>query len=324
MLRTLSISRRTRRTSLNLFAALGLALTGAACADSSTGNAVNGKITVLLTDAPGDVKTAVVTISQIYLQGSSEGDDPRGRVILRDTPITTDLLTLANSTAELVKDGTVPAGTYGQLRFVITGGYIEVENSTGTTSIFASSPNYAGLPSGATVAGALQMPSYASSGMKVNLPGGGVTLDAEQTVVLVDFDVSQSFGKEAGGSSKWVMTPVVTATELQFTGGLKVTLAKDAALTMPSVNGTPITLGDFKAKLTKSGGSPEELPLTDADNDGTFEATFKYATAGDYTVDFVPPTGITQFTTNPASPAPVTIVSGGSATHAAVLMTAAP
>jgi hypothetical protein len=324
VLRTLSVSRRTRRASLNVLAALGLALTGAACADSSTGNAVNGKITVLLKDAPGDVKAAVVTISQVYLQGSAEGDDAGSRVILRDTPITTDLLTLASSTAELVKDGTVPAGTYGQLRFVITGGYVEVENADGTTSIFASSPDYAGLPSGATVAGSLQMPSYATSGLKVNLPGGAVTLDAEQTVVLVDFDVSRSFGKAAGSSGKWVMSPVVTATDLAFTGGLKVTLTKDAALTMPSVNGTPVTLGDFKARLTKSGGTPVELPLTDVDNDGTFEASFKYATAGDYTVDFVPPTGITQFTTNPASPATVTITSGSSATHAAVLMTAAP
>ena len=151
MFRPLSVSRRTRRASLNLFAALGLALTGAACSDS-TGNAANGKITVLLTDAPGDVKSAVVTISQIYLQGNPDVDDASSRVILRDTPITTDLLTLANSTAELVKDMTVPAGTYGQLRFVVTGGYVEVENVGGTTSIFASSPDYAGLPAGATVA----------------------------------------------------------------------------------------------------------------------------------------------------------------------------
>lgn len=319
MFRPLSVSRRTRRTTLNLVAAVGLALTGAACADSSTGNATNGKITVLLTDAPGDVKAAVVTISQIYLQGSSEGDDPGSRVILRDTPITTDLLTLANSTAELVKDGVVPAGTYGQLRFVITGGYIEVENADASTSIYASSPDYAGLPAGATVAGSLQMPSYATSGLKVNLPGGAVTLDAAQTVVLVDFDVSQSFGKDAGGSGKWVMTPVVTATELAFTGSLKVTLAKDAALTLPSIGGTPVTLDQFKATLTKSGGSPQELPLTDADNDGVFEASFQYVPAGDYSVDFVAPAGITSFTTTPAHPATVSVTSGASATFAAVL-----
>jgi hypothetical protein len=316
--RFLSESRR-RRTSLNLLAAVGLALTGAACADSSTGNAANGKITVLLKDAPGDVKAAVVTISQVYMQGSSTGDEPGSRVILRDTPITTDLLTLANSTAELVKDGVVPAGTYGQLRFVITGGYVEIDNGNGTTSIFASSPTYAGLPQGATVAGALQMPSYAQSGLKVNLPGGSVKLDAEQTVVLVDFDVSQSFGKEAGASGRWVMTPVLTATELQFTGSAKVTLTKDPALTLPSINNTPVTLGQFKATLTKAGESPTELPLTDADNDGTFEANFKFVPAGDYSVDFVAPAGITSFTTTPAHPATVTVTSDGSATFNAVL-----
>ena len=318
MFRTLSATRRTRRTSLNLLAAFGLALTGAACSES-TGNAANGKITVLLKDAPGDVKSAVVTISQIYLQGSTERDDASSRVVLRDTPVTTDLLTLANSTAELVKDATVPAGTYGQLRFVITGGYIEVENAGGTTSIFATSPNYAGLPAGATVAGSLQMPSYATSGLKVKLPDGGVSLGTEQAVVLVDFDVSRSYVKEAGGSGKWVMSPVVTATELAFSGSLKVTLAKDPALTLPTINGTPLTLGQFKATITKAGGTPEELPLTDADNDGVFEASTRYVPAGDYTVDFVAPAGITSFSTTPAHPATVSVVSGASATHAAVL-----
>ena len=316
MFRLLSVFHRTRRTSLNVIAAVGLALVGAACSESSTGNAVNGKITVLLTDAPGDVKAAVVTISQIYLQS----DDAGGRVILRDTPVTTDLLTLANSTSELVKDATVPAGTYGQLRFVVTGGYIEVDNGNGTSSIFASSPTYAGLPAGATVAGPLQMPSYASSGLKVTLPSGGVTIAGEQKVVLVDFDVAQSFGKEAG-SAKWVMTPVIKGADLGFTGGLKVTLTKAADLTLPSIGGTPLTLGQFKATVTPTGGVATELPLTDADNDGTFEATFAYLAAGNYSVDFVAPAGITSFTTTPAHPAAVSVVGGTSASHAAVLNT---
>ena len=323
MLRLSQVSRRARRMSFALIAALGLAGVAVACSDS-TSNATSGKITVLLTDAPGDVKTAVVTISQIYMQGDPDADDANGRVILRDTPVTTDLLTLANSTADLVKDVTVPAGSYGQLRFVITGGYIEVENADGTTSIFASSPDYAGLPAGATVAGSLQMPSYASSGLKVKLPGGGVTIDSDQTILLVDFDVSQSYGKEAGNAGKWVMTPVMTATNLSFSGGLTVTLSKAPELTMPSVSGTPVTLGQFKATLTKAGGTPEELPLTDANLDGTFEATFQYLVAGsDYTVNFVPPTGVATFTTNPASPATVTVTSGTSTTHAAVLTAAA-
>ena len=322
MLRLSSVSRRARRMSYGIFAALTVAGTAIACSAASTENATSGKITVLLTDAPGDVKTAMVTISQVYLQG--DGEDASGRVILRDTPITTDLLTLANSTADLAKDAVVPAGTYGQLRFVITGGYIEIENPDGTTSIFATSPTYSGLPAGATVAGALQMPSYAASGLKVNLPGGSVRIDSEATILLVDFDVSRSYGKEAGISGKWVMSPVLTATDLSFSGSLKVTLSKAPELTMPSVSGTPVTLGQFKATLTKAGGSTEELPLTDADGDGTFEATFKYIVAGnDYSVNFVPPAGVATFTTNPASPATVSVTAAATSTHAAVLTAAA-
>jgi hypothetical protein len=151
-----------------------------------------------------------------------------------------------------------------------------------------------------------------------------VRIDAEQTILLVDFDVSRSYGKEAGISGKWVMSPVLTATDLSFSGGLKVTLSKAPELTMPSVNGTPVTLGQFKATLTKAGGSPEELELTDADANGTFEATFKYVVAGNYTVDFVAPAGVSTFTTNPARPTAVSVVSGTTGTHAAVLTAAAP
>src|SRR6185437_2203526 len=134
----------------------------AACSDSTASG--SSKVSVLLTDAPGDVKAAVVTMSEIDLQGSG------GTHVLMSTPVTTDLLTLAQSTAQLVNGAVVPAGNYEQLRFVITGGYIEVDNGDGTTSIYASSPTSSGLPSGAQVAGTLQMPSLAQSGIKVNLP----------------------------------------------------------------------------------------------------------------------------------------------------------
>ena len=38
---------------------------------------------------------------------------------------------------------------------MITGAYIAVDNGDGSTSIYASSPDYAGLPSGAVVSGAI-------------------------------------------------------------------------------------------------------------------------------------------------------------------------
>jgi hypothetical protein len=125
------------------FLALG---TIASCGGATTAGGAP-RFSVRLTDAPGDVQAAVVTIAEIDLQGS------HGSTVLMNTPVTTDLTTLAGTTTELVSGAVVPPGTYAQLRFVITGAYIKVDNGDGTSSIYASSPDYAGLPSGAHDAG---------------------------------------------------------------------------------------------------------------------------------------------------------------------------
>jgi len=172
----------------------------------STNSSGSGRVTLQLTDAPGDVLAAVVTVSAVRLQG----DD--GSVGLLDTPFTTDLLDLAGTTAVLAEDVEVPNGRYREIRFVISGGYVEVDNGDGTSSFFASSPNYQGLPIGVTSPGQLQMPSFGSSGLKVKLPGNRLDIDDDNHVILVDFDAAQSFGHVAGNSGKWVMHPVVIAT----------------------------------------------------------------------------------------------------------------
>src|SRR6266568_197083 len=206
-------------TSLRLpMAALFLA-TVAGCGSQST-----GKLTLMLTDAPGDFNAAVVTITEIDLVGSG------GTTVLGTTKTTTNLLTLANDTAKLVNDTVVPSGTYTQLRFVITGAYVEVAQSSGGSLIYASSSDYEGLPAGAQVAGTLQMPSLAQSGLKVDLPGGSTTVGTDSKVLLVDFDVSQSFGHQAGDSGGWVMHPVMTATDFELSGTVNVTLALGSAV----------------------------------------------------------------------------------------------
>ena len=86
------------------------------------------------------------------------------------------------------------------------------------------------------------------------------------------------------------------------------------------MNGGLVTLGQFKASLTNTTSSTkQELGLTDANSDGTFEAKFPYVVTGSYSLDFVAPTGITSFTTTPAHPTTLSITAGSSATHAAVL-----
>jgi hypothetical protein len=275
--------------------ALTLGLIG--CGDDNT-------VTLKLTDAPGDFKRAVVTISEVELLGEGENN----RVILLDQAKTTDLITLANDTADLVKDATVPAGTYKELRFVITGAFIEVEQADGSTKIFATSADYEGLPEGAEVAGSLQMPSYGQSGLKVKI-AQPVTVEGEQKVILVDFDVAQSFGRLAGSSGQWVMSPVIKAADITFSGGVTVTLAAAPGVSLPTQDGRQLTLGDFKATLTNTGNSTETLAFTDANGDGTFEATFKFLIPGDFSAGIVGPTGVT-FSTDPASPVSVPVGSG--------------
>ena len=270
-------------------------------------------LTIQLTDAAGDFKAAVVTIDEIYLQGNN------GRVVLSTTPTTTNLITLANDTQTLVQDAVVPEGTYGELRFVISGGYIEVENEDGTTSIYASSRDYAGLPEGATVAGDLQMPSFAQSGLKVKLPGDKLTITGEQKILLVDFDVAQSFGHAAGQGKKWVMHPVVEATDILASGSVKVTLAAGEGLSLPTVNGERLTLGSFNATLTNAAGSQEQLALVDTNGDGVFEAHFKFLLPGNFTVGIASPAGVGSLDITPGQPATHTIVSGQDGTFAFTL-----
>ena len=187
-------------STIALVAALG-------CGDSQSPGGTT-QLSVLLKDAPGDVVTAVVTIDEVHLVGDG------GVTVLRDDPMTVDLLTLATTTAEMVTDFTVPSGDYSQLRFVISGGYIEVENADASTSVYASSPAYAGLPAGTVVDGSLQMPSLAQSGLKVTLSSDALSLSGDDTILLVDFDVSQSFGHATGQGDDWVMHPVITGEEI--------------------------------------------------------------------------------------------------------------
>ena len=274
--------------------ALPLAAALVACGSSPA----TGTVTVQLTDAPGDFVHAVVTITEIDLVGS----DGTTR-LLTDRSITTDLLTLANDTATLVKDVEVPVGSYSQLRFVISGGYVEVAQPGGGTIIYASSPTYVGLPEGATVGGTLQMPSYAQSGLKVNLPAGSGEVATGANVLLVDFDVRQSFGQQAGNSGMWVMHPVVTATRFELSGTVVVTLAAIQGLSLPSTT----ALGDFRAVLTNAGGSAKTLPFTQTA--GTWSATFPYLIPGDFQLDLVTD-AFASFTTDPVVPRSVTVLSG--------------
>jgi hypothetical protein len=178
----------------------------AGCSDGG-GPSDTTALSITLKDAPGDVQHAVVTITGINLMGSA------GKLVLSSTPETIDLLTLANSTADLVTGAEVPSGTYTELRFLISGACLAVENGSGGSDIYATE-GYDATQCGGAATGTLQAPSYAQSGLKVTLSGSALRLTGPQKILLVDFDVSQSFGQVAGQSGQWTMHPVVTGGEV--------------------------------------------------------------------------------------------------------------
>jgi hypothetical protein len=181
---------------------VGLAATLTSC-DSQSPNGTTS-LTVRLKDAPGDVQHAFVTITEVDLVGSG------GVQVLTQTPVTTDLLTLAADALTLVQDVEVPSGSYHELRFKISGACVAVDDGNGGSTVYATA-DYDASPCGGTATGTLRAPSYAQSGLKVMMAGGALELTGPAKILLVDFDVTQSFGHEANG---WVMHPVVTGAEI--------------------------------------------------------------------------------------------------------------
>jgi hypothetical protein len=282
--------------------AFGLALAGLAGCDGQGPNGTTS-LSVLLKDAPGDVQQAVVTISEVDLVGSG------GVQVLTQTPATVDLLTLAASATALVQGVEVPSGTYTQLRFKITGACIRVDNGDGS-SIY-NTQGYDPTPCGGAATGTLQAPSYAESGLKITMEANALRLTGTQKILLVDFDVSQSFGHDAGGSGRWVMHPVVTGGEIQATGSVHTEVQLGGGVTLPDLNSAPTTLAQFSAVLVQGASDTVAVvPLADPQPDGIFTADFQFLTPGTYTLSLKPPTGITGVTTDPATPEPVDVASG--------------
>jgi hypothetical protein len=279
-----------RRGITGIFA-VAMALGLAAC-DEGTDPRF-GTVSVLLTDAPGDVVEAYVTITDIYMQGHAGDDDPpTSRVYLMEGGAETfELLSLSNDVAEVVREVQVPTGSYGQLRIVVSGACIVTEAG----NVYASDGYGECGPS----TGRLHMPSIQQTGIKVLMQGFQVT--SGQHAVLLDFDVSQSFGRQAGNSGMWVMNPVIHGAEFHEAASLRVILtAADGAL--------PDTVGldEFAVLLTPEVGDPAEAWFVDVD--GTYRASFPYLLAGNgpFALALVPPEGYEatfegEVTASPAS-----------------------
>lgn len=293
----MSFSRTTGIAAL----ALLLTLPVAACDDAT--DAEFGTVSIQLTDAPGDeVVEAWVTITDIYLQEESGENDPEGsrHYLLQDGDETHELLSLAEDVADLVVGEEVATGTYGQLRIVMSDGCLV----TGEGTVFSSS---AGYDLCGAADGTLNMPSFEQTGAKVLLNGLEVT--GGQQILLLDFDVSDSFGKESGMANMWVMQPVIHAAEISLTSGVAVTLSA-GDVTLPE----GFDLGQFSATLLPETGDSSRVAFADEDGNETYELAFQYLLPenGPFDIRLNAPEGLTVEVA-PESPVTVSPISGETA-----------
>lgn len=230
-----------RRPALPVLLALALAPAGCSDGDDPTDPGVDGpaRLNVMITDAPGDVAAAWLQIDRVYLQG---GDGPVD--LLGEPTELIEITELVGTALLLAEEVEVAPGAYGQLRFVVGGGVLESDD--GNVYVLGDAEHPDGLPA----TGDLQCPSCAQSGLKVILPGDEMDLEAGETTLVLDFDVSQSFGHKAGNSGKWVMHPTMHGSWIEgdpvLGPAITGTVALAEGVTIPTCPaGTARSLEDF-------------------------------------------------------------------------------
>ncbi len=226
----------------------GLILIAAACsADSNpTGGSNTGTVVVRLTDAPSDdFQSATIFVSQVALQ---PGDNTSSPVILSSTKMSFDLLTLQNGVTAEMANVSIPTGSYSQVRLIVDSARVVLK--AGHT-----------FSDGSTTA-SLRVPSGSESGLKVNF-SGPVSVTTGQTVLLVDFDLSQSFVFQGPSShpNSVLLKPVLHATALNVAASISGTV-------------TPVT------------SSTAVYAIAGSD---TVQTTFANTTTGAFTLSYLPP-----------------------------------
>jgi hypothetical protein len=191
-------------SSFLLAALVGLGLLVVGC-DSSGTTGSGGTLAVNLTDAPGDVVEAEVTIERVTavpVEDSAEGDAREGGIsVLTDSSFTVDLTRLQDGVTELLGEVQVPPGRYSQIRFVTAQeANVFYEDSTGNA-----------------VEANLMLPSANETGIKVNFDPIELDSENDRAEVTLDFSVEDSFVK-AGQTGTYIFKPVVDASAVVVNG----------------------------------------------------------------------------------------------------------
>lgn len=302
---------------------LAMLLPLAACDDEVAGpNDGTASLSVYLTDGPGNADKVWVQLLSVTAVGG-EG----GPVELLTAPTELILLTDLVGTVYLLNtDVALDLTKTNQIRLVVgdavlldTDDKIYVKSESETPSI---PPELEGKEQGD-----LQCPSCSQSGIKVKVPNDEIDGEGGEAALVLDFDVSQSFGHRAGNSGKWVMHPVIHGTlvaddngengvldELGLVGAITGTVTWGSTPPVCPTDGAPSGT-DFVPTATVIGhtdgdGQPIVKSGTVVEESGTFTYTIGFLPAASYEMGFVETVEFTNdrvtFTATPTlTPAPV-------------------
>ena len=171
-----------------------------ACDSDPSGPGEGARLSVYLTDAPGDVERAWVEIVEISVRS---GDD--GETFVPEVVGLIELTDLVDELQLLVDEEELEPGDLDEIRLVIGDGVLEAKS--GEVYVLGD-PD---LPDDLEATGELQCPSCQQSGIKVKISADDLELEEGDFALILDFDVAQSFGHRAGNSGRWVMHPVIHA-----------------------------------------------------------------------------------------------------------------
>ncbi|HEY9186095.1 MAG TPA: DUF4382 domain-containing protein [Salegentibacter sp.] len=176
-----------------------LALGFTSCSDDDTDDAIteeNARVTVRMTDAPGDYDAVLVDVLDVMVQVEAEQGvtDEEGWLSLDDVEAGQyDLLQLTGGMTQLLADSEIPAGFVSQMRLVLgPDNFVEIDGDL--------------IP--------LATPSAEQSGLKLNL---NQELEAgEHYEFLLDFDVEESVVNTGNGG--YILKPVIRLSAYANTG----------------------------------------------------------------------------------------------------------
>lgn len=276
--RTLWVAAAVAAVAAGLVACDDTATTGPENQPTSDGLA---HLQVLLTDAPADyIAGAWVDIGLVEILPSGAG----GPINLTDdaTAGMVNLLDFQGPATTPIAEATIDPGEYKQLRLIVDSARVDLK------------PGYTFRDGSTSMS--LKVPSGAQTGIKLNLRdadgagGGGVLIHPGQTVLLLDFDVNQSFRLQGNpetpaGIKSMSFTPLIRVSVQDVAGSISGTVTGEADSI--NVEGLMVT-----ADPTGAGTVPGyQTMMATAMTAGDGSYTLHYLVPGEYEVTVAVPDG---------------------------------